>query len=422
MTQQDERWQTPPLGTSATPDTSPYSSWPPASGHLTGYGTPITSLARRPGRRQRLAPRVAAVIAATCALALALAGGAVIVDHNRTALPNPLPAAGGAQPPTTKAPTPKGSTAPEPVLSVQQVQARVSPGVVIITSQLGYLNAEAAGTGMLLTASGEILTNNHVIDGATSIDVTVVATGRHYVANVLGTSAENDVALLQLEQAQGLTPIPLGNSDTVATGQSVVALGNAGGTGSLSVVSGKVTSTDRTITAKDQNGTSSERLSGMIEVQAQIEAGDSGGPLASRAGKVIGMNTAASETRRQAGLPTFGFAIPINRAIAVAQAIRSSGTFAGGGVTGRGYLGISVTSGSGGAGAEVLSVTPGSPAEAAGLSAGDTITDVDNQLVTSGDGLTETLSRTKAGERVRVGWLDITGGSHHATVTLADHS
>ncbi len=365
-----------------------------------------------------------AVIAGAAALAVALAGGAVVTDHNKGPFAgNPLSVTVADDPKTAEKPaTPKKHVAPAPQLSVAQVSKLVSPGAVIINSTLADQNAVAAGTGMVLTATGEIMTNNHVIDGATSINVTVVSTGQHFEADLVGTSAANDVALLQLPGALGLATVPLADSDTVTTGSSVVAIGNAGGTGSLSVVSGTVTSTDRTITASDANGTSSERLSGMIEVKALIRAGDSGGPLANRAGKVIGMNTAASSSRHnQAGSPTYGFAIPINRALAVAQAIRG-GTGNGTTVGSRGYLGIEVRAGdplTNAGGALVVAVTPGSPAARAGILPGDTITDVQTETVTSADSLTETLRKTKAGQQVRVGWVDDAGLSHHATVTLA---
>jgi S1-C subfamily serine protease len=309
------------------------------------------------------------------------------------------------------------------VLCVDQVSAVVTPGVVVITSDLASQNAEAAGTGMVLTPTGEILTNNHVIVGATRISVTVVNSHAQYDADVVGTSPENDVALLRLRGASGLSTVPLGNSDTVTKGQSVVAIGNAGGRGELSVTSGTVTSTNQAITATDQNGGNRERLGGMIAAEAQIEAGDSGGPLADRAGRVIGMNTAASTANgRQSGgpgEPTYGFAIPINRALTVAETIRE-----GGGAVARqdrGYLGVRVTATvAPGGGAVVERTTPGSPAEAAGIRTGDVVTTLDGDPVDSPSGLTAALSATTPGQQVIVGWTDAAGHRRTAVITLGD--
>jgi S1-C subfamily serine protease len=390
-----------------------------------GATGPLPLAALRP--RRRLLP---GVLAGAVALAVSLAAGAAVVDHqsrpfSAAGVPGLIPPAadtsatsGGRKPATT----PKPSTGPEPVLSVQGVQSVVEPGVVVINSQLGFQNAEAAGTGMVLSADGEVLTNNHVIDGATSISVTVVSTGKHYVADVVGTAADKDVAVLQLEGASGLATVPIGDSDRVTAGQQVVALGNAGGAGTLSVVTGQVTATDRSITASDQSGQGSEQLTGMIEIEAPIQAGDSGGPLASRAGKVIGMDTAASASgRRSRGGPTSGFAIPINRALTIAAQIRNGDSSGGAAIGGRGYLGIQVQTSdplTGSGGAQVVATTPGSPAAVAGLESGDVITSLNGQPVSSADDLTTRLGQTKPGQRVTVGWTDQSGDARSAQLRL----
>src|SRR5690242_4053993 len=168
----------------------------------------------------------------------------------------------------------------------------IGTGVVVINTKLGYQNGTAAGTGMVLTSSGEILTNNHVIDGATTITVVVPGTTHRYTARVVGYDVSDDVAVLKLVNASNLKTISVA-SKSVKIGDTVVAVGNAGGTGRLISAKGTVTGIGRTITASDDNG-SSEQLSGLIETNANVQAGDSGGPLESAAGKVVGMDTAAS--------------------------------------------------------------------------------------------------------------------------------
>ena len=192
-------------------------------------------------------------------------------------------------------PTGHATTSANTVLSTSQITSKVSPGLVDVVSTLGDENGEAAGTGMVLTSTGEVLTNNHVIDGATSISVTDIGNGRTYKASVVGYDKTQDVAVLQLQDASGLTTVSLGNSATVSTGQSVVAIGNAEGKGGQpSVVTGSVTALNQSITASDEGSGSSEQLTGLIETNAPIEPGDSGGSLVNSAGQVIGMDTAAS--------------------------------------------------------------------------------------------------------------------------------
>jgi S1-C subfamily serine protease len=214
-------------------------------------------------------------------------------------------------------------------LTTSQIAAKVSPGLVDVVSTLGYQGGKAAGTGMVLTSTGEVLTNNHVIDGATSIKATDVGNGRTYTAKVVGYDKSHDVAVLQLQGASGLQTVSL-SSDAPQTGEKVVALGNAGGKGGTpSVVTGRITGLDRAITASDQGAGDAERLTGMIGHNADIQPGDSGGPLVNTDGEVIGINTAASasssgasqtgqtETRTQA------FAIPITKASSIADQIEA---------------------------------------------------------------------------------------------------
>jgi S1-C subfamily serine protease len=165
-------------------------------------------------------------------------------------------------------------------------------GVVNVDTVLKYQGARAAGTGMILNAGGEVLTNNHVVDGATSISVSVVSTGRTYTATVVGTDPADDVAVIQLQHASGLQTAKLGDSSTVAVGEAVTGVGNAGGTGTLTQAAGTVQALNQSLTATDDNGQNAEQLTGMIESNAPIQAGDSGGPLYNSHGEIIGIDTA----------------------------------------------------------------------------------------------------------------------------------
>ena len=216
-------------------------------------------------------------------------------------------------------PAPPASAAPL-ASSQQDIVAKVKPGLVLINTALQYNSEAAAGTGMVINADGLVLTNNHVIEDSTKITATVTSTGKTYPAQVVGYDQTGDVALIQLQNASGLATVPIGNSSSVKAGDAVVAMGNAEGQGTITAAAGQVTALNTTITASDEAGsTSSETLHGMIQTNADIVPGDSGGPLASSAG-VIGMDTAGNDAGDQQG-PAAGFAIPINTALSVARQI-----------------------------------------------------------------------------------------------------
>jgi len=289
-----------------------------------------------------------------------------------------------------------------------------SVGVVDVTTVIDYGQAEAAGTGVVLTSNGEILTNNHVVDGATKITATVVSTGRSYPATVVGTDAGDDVAVLQLSGASGLDTAKL-SSDDVSVGDEVTAVGNAGGTGGTpTAAEGTVTALGQSITAAGEGGSDPEQLTGMIQVDADIQAGDSGGPLYDSHGEVVGIDTAASSGQTAA---TAGFAIPIEKAVSIADRIQSgedSATIQQGTPA---FLGVQLAQDAAGA-ATISGVVDGSPAAEAGLQAGDTITAVGGTTVDSADALSATLAERNPGDQVRVTWVDSTGTSHTATITL----
>src|SRR3954463_13410964 len=164
-------------------------------------------------------------------------------------------------------------------------------GVVVVLTSLGYEGGAAAGTGMVLTSSGRVLTNNHVIAGATSVRVSVPKTGHTYTAHVVGYDVPDDVAVLQLDKASGLTTVTRESSSAVAVGDTVTAVGNAGGTGTIATAGGKVTRVRRTITVRDDHGRLEklEKLADLIETSTHVEPGDSGGALLNSGGRVVGM-------------------------------------------------------------------------------------------------------------------------------------
>jgi S1-C subfamily serine protease len=295
----------------------------------------------------------------------------------------------------------------------------VGSGVVVIETNLAYQGGQAAGTGMVLTSSGEILTNNHVIRGATDIKVVVPKTGQSYTAQVVGYDVSHDVALLRASGASNLKTISQGDSGSVNPGQSVQAVGNAGGTGRLSFASGTVTNVNRAITVSDDQG-GRESLSGLIETNAAVRPGDSGGPLLNSSGQVIGMDTAASVGNQVAQTTANdGYAIPINTAMAIAKQIESgngSGTVHVGGTA---FLGVESTANSySGSGAVISAVVPGSAAEAAGLSPGDQILSVGGHAISSPDDLSQAVLTQKPGASISAVYLDQAGATQTTNLTL----
>jgi S1-C subfamily serine protease len=312
-------------------------------------------------------------------------------------------------------------------LTTPQIAAQVDPGLVDVVTTLGYQHGQAAGTGLVLTPSGEVLTNNHVIKGATSIKVTDVGNGRTYPARVVGYDRSQDIAVLQMQGASGLPTVTLGDSGSVTRGQKVVALGNAGGKGGTpSVATGRVASLGDSITASDASAGTSEQLTGLIHHDAGIQPGDSGGPLVNTAGQVIGINTAASTGIQLQSEQTQAFAIPINRAVAVARQIEAGAASATVHIGPTGFLGVEILSADGaaaqgvpaGSGAAVAGVLPGAPAARAGLAAGDVIVSVDGHRIASPNELQTALGLHHPGDGVSIGWTDQAGQRHSATVTL----
>lgn len=311
-----------------------------------------------------------------------------------------------------------GEQSTGPATEAQQV------GVVNITATLNYGQSRAAGTGIVLSPDGEVLTNNHVIEDSTAITVTVVSTGRSYSATVVGTAPSEDVSVLRLKDASGLATAKLGDSSKVEVGDAVTAVGNAGGKGGTpTAATGAVTALNQSITAADSSGSNVERLTGMIEIDADLEAGQSGGPLYDDAtGSVIGIDTAASSASGRFGAgSTYGYAIPIDRALGIADQIESGQESSTVRIGYPAFLGVRLSpdgSSSQGAGARIAGVVNGSAAAKAGLRAGDVITAVDGTAITSASGLSSVLEARKPGDQVRLGYTDSAGQSHTVTATL----
>jgi S1-C subfamily serine protease len=366
-------------------------------------------------------------------------------------------------------------------LSSSQIASRVDPALVDVVSTDGYQQATSEGTGIVLTSTGEILTNNHVIEGATSIKVTDIGNGKTYTATVVGYDATHDVAVLQLQGASGLTTASLGDSSSVQTGEKVTALGNAEGKGGTpSVATGTVTAVNQSITASDELSGVNEQLTGLIETNAPIQPGDSGGPLVNSYGQVIGMDTAASSSYQlqgQSSTATEAFSIPINEATSIAQQIEngtttsdihigataflgleigssssSNGSGFGGSGGSSGFGGFGGSGGSGGSsgfsgfggsggssgfsgfggsggqssqggsttGVTVAGTVSGSPAADAGITDGDTITAIAGQSVSSAEDVAHALVKYHPGESISVTWVDQSGQSQTAGLTLAN--
>jgi S1-C subfamily serine protease len=285
-------------------------------------------------------------------------------------------------------------------------------GVVLITTNLAYENANAAGTGIVLTKNGEIVTNNHVIRGATTINVVVPSTGRTYPATVLGYDIADDVALLKVS-ATNMATAARGNSSTVKIGASTTAVGNANGGGRLVITHGKVSSLNRTITVRNDDGTTST-LRGLIGHSAHIVPGDSGGPLLDAKNRVVGIDAAGSSTSL-----SDGYAIPINKAYTLVKQIEQGKASALVHIGKTAFIGMTVSEANAG-GLTVTSVVPGMPAASAGLDQGFVLTAFDGQTLSTVAQLRTALFSHHPGDTIVLSYLDPLGNQGQASIVLAD--
>jgi len=341
-------------------------------------------------------------------------------------------------------------------LNAQAIYDRLEPSIVDVTATLRYDDETASGTGFIVNGRAAlVLTNNHVIRDATSVTATLTSTGKSYPARIVGADVGADIAVLQLEGASGLIAAPLGESASVTLGSPVLAIGNqAGAGGSPTIAPGIINSMNRTIQANDGASGFTETLHGMLQTSAQIEPGDSGGPLADAAGAVVGVDTAAGT-----GTVAAGYAIPIDGAMAVARQIAAGHAAPGITIGTAGFLGVVVPStaiqsprlqAQGEHGATGSSQSPGAPgcleteaaagipatvaparsgalvdgvlcgtgAAAAGITGGDVITAAAGHPVSSPDALTAVVSACRPGTLVAVTWVSTSGATRTAMIVL----
>lgn len=291
------------------------------------------------------------------------------------------------------------------------VSAAQSRGVVLIEARTA--EGSAAGTGMILSSDGKVLTNYHVVAGTTSVAVTVADTGDTYSATVLGFDQSRDVALLQLKGASGLQTVKT-DDDAVSTGDQVAAVGNASGAGKLTKASGAVFATNQSLRVNsDSPWGNTENLSGLIGTSAGAVPGDSGGPMFDAEDEVLGMTTAGSTDDHTS------YAVPISQALAVVQQIetgRDSGSVR---VGPAGFLGVTVAeNGVTNKGAKVSAVTSGGPAAKVGMTAGSRITRIGNTKVVAKMNVANVIRATEPGSKVKIYWTTPSGKTKSATVTM----
>jgi S1-C subfamily serine protease len=312
--------------------------------------------------------------------------------------------------------------------STSAIAAKVSPAIVDVNTTIG--SSQAAGSGMIISSDGEILTNNHVVSGSTSITVTLQGRSQTYTAHVVGVDISQDIAVIQIDESvSGLPTVTFANSSSLQVGDSVVALGNALGQGGAPhATQGQITALDQTITASEGPG-SAETLSGMIESDAVIYPGDSGGALINTSGQVVGMITAGEAQGFRSAASDTGYAIASNTAVGIVNRVRAHEQAADLTYGQVGYLGVAVQTldsisaaqlGLNVSSGALVTAAPqsGTPAASAGITRGSVITNVGGASVTSSESLGTAVRSHKPGDSVSVRWVNASG-THTATVSLA---
>jgi S1-C subfamily serine protease len=291
-----------------------------------------------------------------------------------------------------------------------QVKARPNVGIVNIYTTLGYQHGLAAGTGMIISRSGEVLTNNHVIAGATKFKVVDVTTHRRYTATVTGYSVSRDIAVLQLANASGLRTVKRGGAISLHVGMRIVARGNAQGRGGPpKTARGRVIALHQQIVAKDETG-DPETLNNLIATNAPVVPGYSGGPLENSQNRVLGIVTAGSTNT---GFHR-GFAIPLPQALQIARRIESGRPNAIVHVGPTAFLGVRLANVADEA--KIALVFQGKPADLAGLAAGDVITSLDGTSISSRAELRQAVLQLVPGKAVPIGWTDMSDVAQTGTI------
>ncbi len=416
-------WPPPP------PSSPPGGGWgpPPPAPPGSGPGAPWGAYGPPPASASAGKRITAAIAAVVLVVASAVTGAlvAVAVHHDKSSASVTFP---GFGPSVNNPGNGSGSSSSAGTLDAQAIADKVIPAIVNINTTLS--RGRAAGTGMVISADGLVLTNNHVIADATSIKVDIGGTGNTHNAHVIGYDLADDVALVQIEGVSNLKTVTFGDPSNVNVGDPVVAIGNALGQGGTpKVTQGKVTALNQTVTAGDPSVGTSETLHGVIQIDAPIQPGDSGGALVDANGNVIGMNTAAAGGRfRQQLGSNIGFAIPVDNAISVVHQIQSGVETGRVHIGPRGLLGVSVRNAADAAGtlcadqtavstgAVVLEVQAG--ASDIGIGKCDVIVSVAGKDIADTNALNLALSTYHPGDRVAIGWVDTNGQRHDATAEL----
>ncbi|GCE42222.1 serine protease PepA [Rhodococcus wratislaviensis] len=352
-------------------------------------------------------PRAATVLAVATAVIGSLLLSAPTVRESGP------PAATVAQPAQPAAPPPP----PPAVLPPEEVEARVIPAIVTLVADSGLV--ETAGTGIVLTPDGVVLTNHHVIDGALDISAVSLGNGAEYVADVLGYDSSRDIAVLRLQGAGDLPAATLAKDTAVGIGDPVTAVGNAEGGGVPVAARGFVTDLGQAITARSSTDGSRNRLNGLIQIDAAVRPGDSGGPLVNTTAAVIGVNTAGnadSDPTKPAPAQPRSYAVPIDTAMTIVDQVRAGTASATVHIGDTPLFGISVTDDA--RGAEVLWVSIGTPADDAGIEIGDIVTEFDGIPIRSSDDLSGLMIARHPGDAVELRWLDEAGSARSTKIVL----
>ena len=366
---------------------------------------------------------IAAVVAAAAGAGIGWSLARTINSHSPTAQTNTQPTT--EQPAQPGSPIQPANPSTGGSLNSNAIAAKVDPAIVDINTVVG--SGQAAGTGQIITSDGEILTNNHVVDRSTSIQVTIAGRSQTYNAHVIGVDPSADIALIKVDGVSGLPTVSFAGSSSVRVGDPIFAIGNALGQGGTPDVSqGSITALDQTITASE-SGSKSEQLTGMLQSDATIFPGDSGGPLVNSSGQVVGMITAGDVQGFRSSASTVNYAIPSDTILSVINQIRS-GQASSQIIYGQtGYIGVSVQNIdpavvsrlnlSVSSGALVQGVQSPSPAASAGITRNSVITAVGGTSISNIDDLGNALLAHKPNERVSITWVN-QSGTHTATVTL----